>query len=511
MNDVDLPASWATAQIGDVTEVNPPGSTTVAAEDALVSFVPMAAVSELSGHIDLSTKKQFAQVKKGFTRFKNGDVLFAKITPSMENGKIAVARELEGGIGCGTTEFHVIRPESGVEADYLRFYFVRSAFRQEARKNMQGAVGQQRVPADFIREAQIPLAPTGEQARIVSRIEELFSRIDEGERALQRVQKLVERYRQSVLKAAITGELTREWREKHKGRLESGEALLQRILKARREAWEKAELAKMEAKGVQPANDKWKDQYEEPSSPDTTYQIHLPNTWLWSSLGQLFQVSVGSTPSRKSGEYWNGTIPWVSSGEVAFCRINKTEEAITELGYENSSVRLHPKGTVLLAMIGEGKTRGQAAILDIDACHNQNAAAIGVPATPIPPEYVYRFLEYHYESVRGISQGGNQPALNSELVRRISIPLPPLAEIAEICSLVERQLGAIAHIADDLEKQRQRIKAQRQSVLREAFKGALVPQDAKEEPASLLVERITAARRLGDATLTGRRKRKVAT
>ena len=205
----------------------------------------MAAVEELSGRVDTSDERPFSAVKKGFTRFRDGDLLVAKITPSMENGKVAVARGLSGGLGCGSTEFHVIRAENGVEPDYLRYYVVRSAFRQDAKRNMQGAVGQQRVPPDYIRSSPVPLAPSNEQKRIVSKIDELFSSIEEGERALERVRKLVERYRQSVLKAAVTGELTRAWREKHVGKSESGEALLARVLEARRKVWGKSELSKM--------------------------------------------------------------------------------------------------------------------------------------------------------------------------------------------------------------------------------------------------------------------------
>src|SRR5690606_2475572 len=161
------------------------------------TFLPMAAVEELSGELDLGTRKPFGDVKKGFTRFRDGDVLFAKITPSMENGKVAIAADLEGGIGCGTTEFHVIRPKPGVSAAYIRYFMVRSTYRQEAKRNMQGAVGQQRVPASFVRDSYLPLAPTEEQSRIVSKLDQLFSRIDEGERVLEQVSKLVERYRQS--------------------------------------------------------------------------------------------------------------------------------------------------------------------------------------------------------------------------------------------------------------------------------------------------------------------------
>lgn len=356
----------------------------------------------------------------------------------------------------------------------------------------------------------IKLSPLNEQKRIVSKIEELFSRIDEGERALERVSKLVERYRQSVLKAAVTGELTRDWREARKARgepVETGEALLARILTARREAWEQAELAKMQAKGITPKDDEWKKKYKEPTPPDTSELSELPEEWVWTSLGQLFQVSIGSTPSRKASSYWGGGIPWVSSGEVAFCRISKTKETISQLGYDSSSVKLHPKGTVMLAMIGEGKTRGQAAILDIEACHNQNAASIGVSATPIPPEYIYNYLRYRYEIVRGIGQGGNQPALNGDLVKGIAIPLPPLEEIAEICEVVERQFAIVAAFSTDVSAQHRLVDAQRQAILRGAFNGTLVAQDLSDEPASVVLERIASSR--GEAkTASSKRTRK---
>lgn len=104
----------------------------------------------------------------------------------------------------------------------------------------------------------------------------------------------------------------------------------------------------------------------------------------------------------------------MSSGEVAFNRIKATRESISAKGLDNSSTNLHPPGTVLLGMIGEGKTRGQVAILDIEACNNQNSAAIRVSETDVLPEYVYSFLEKEYEETRRRGSGGNQPALNTK-------------------------------------------------------------------------------------------------
>ncbi|MDT0634214.1 restriction endonuclease subunit S [Spectribacter hydrogenooxidans] len=468
---------WREANIEEVAEVNPSGKAVSVADDTEVTFLPMAAVEELTGNIDSSVRKLFGEVKKGYTRFRDGDVLFAKITPSMENGKVAVVRGLRNGIGCGSTEFHVLRPREGLDADYLRYFLVQSAFRQDAQRNMRGAVGQLRVPPAYMREAKIPVAPRDQQTEIVAKIDELFSQIDEGERALARVQKLVERYRQSLLKAAITGELTRDWRETNASNGqppgESGEQLLQRILKARREAWVNSELEQMAAKSKQPKNDDWKKKYKLPEYKLSADLPDLPAGWAWSTLGQLFDVFVGGTPSRKEANYWSGYINWVSSGEVAFCRISETRETITELGLQKSAVRLHPPGTVLLAMIGEGKTRGQAAILDITAGHNQNAASIRVGDTPIPPEYIFWLLKFRYEAVRAMGQGGNQPALNGGLVKEIPVPLPPVAEAVEICERLEVSEAAIQAASDEVQRVGEKASALRQSVLNAAFSGVL--------------------------------------
>lgn len=190
---------------------------------------------------------------------------------------------------------------------------------------------------------------------------------------------------------------------------------------------------------------------------------------MWTLVGQAFDVYVGATPSRAKAEYWNGGIPWVSSGEVAFCRLKSTRETISQDGFENSSTNLHPAGTVLLGMIGEGKTRGQAAILEIEACNNQNSAAIRVSETEVLPEYVYGFLEKEYEETRRRGSGGNQPALNKERVSQIPFPLPPIAEQQRINAEVDRRLSLIRETEAQVDANSRRVARLRQSILARAF------------------------------------------
>lgn len=148
-------------------------------ENTPVSFVPMARVDDVSGTMDVSEVKSIGEVRKGYTYFAEGDVVFAKITPCMENGKSAIARNLMNGIGFGTTEFHVLRPGPLAIPEWLQLFVRNREFREEAKKNMHGAAGQQRVPVDFLREATIPLPPVAEQRRIAARIEELTRRVEE--------------------------------------------------------------------------------------------------------------------------------------------------------------------------------------------------------------------------------------------------------------------------------------------------------------------------------------------
>jgi type I restriction enzyme S subunit len=155
-------------RLADVCDINPrlPRNHGIT-DDTLVSFVPMAAVDELTGTIAAPQTRSFAEVKKGYTSFRETDVLFAKITPCMENGKAALAQSLVGGVGFGSTEFHVLRAGPQVLPEWLRYFVRREEFRREAKRNFTGTAGQQRVPTTFISDSEIPVPPLAEQRRIV--------------------------------------------------------------------------------------------------------------------------------------------------------------------------------------------------------------------------------------------------------------------------------------------------------------------------------------------------------
>jgi type I restriction enzyme S subunit len=175
----------------------------------------MSAIDDESGTIVAAEERPFEQVRKGYTYFEENDILFAKITPCMENGKAAIARGLLDGIGFGSTEFHVLRPNSSVVPEWIWLFVRREQFREDAKRSFRGGVGQQRVPQEFLEWYLIPLPPLEEQRRIVARVEELMSRIREAKRLRQEAKEEAERLWQSILSETFPkpgSELPKGWR-----------------------------------------------------------------------------------------------------------------------------------------------------------------------------------------------------------------------------------------------------------------------------------------------------------
>lgn len=367
------------------------------------------------------------------------------------------------------------------------------------------------LPGNRLAEVAVRFPAVAEQQRIVDALDAYLTKVDAAVTGLERVQANLKRYRASVLKAAVEGRLVPTEAElaRQEGRdYEPASVLLEHILVERRRRWEQAELAKMKAKGKPPKDDMWKAKYKEPAQPDTEGLPELPEGWCWSSIGECFDVEVGATPSRAKPDYWGGEIAWVSSGEVAFCRIKSTEETITQAGLDNSSTRINPPGSVMIGMIGEGRTRGQVAMLDISACNNQNCAAIWVSKTDVVPEYIYYYLMGQYEATRKRGSGNNQPALNKTRVSAIPVPLPPVAEQARIVDRIEELVSIVEETSASMATGAVRASRLRQAILKWAFEGKLVDQDPNDEPAAELLARIRAERDAQDHAPKTRTPRK---
>jgi type I restriction enzyme S subunit len=199
---------WGIKKLGDVAELNPKTAKDILPDDLEVDFIPMRLVEEKTGGIAEPEKRKFHSVKQGYVSFANNDILFAKVTPCMENGKIAIVNNLNNNIGFGSSEFHVIRVSEQILNSFLFYFLIRDKFRSEAAANMTGAVGLRRVPKQFLENYRLPVPPLSEQKQIVDKIEELFSELDAGRRQLESVKGQLRTYCQAVLKSAFEGRFT---------------------------------------------------------------------------------------------------------------------------------------------------------------------------------------------------------------------------------------------------------------------------------------------------------------
>ena len=171
----------------------------------------------------------------------------------------------------------------------------------------------------------------------------------------------------------------------------------------------------------------------------------IPNSWKVVSLRDVARITSGGTPDRTRPEYWNGGIPWAKTGEVRYNTIHETDETISRAGLENSAAKIIPAGTLLMAMYGQGITRGKVAILGIDAALNQACAAI-LLSGGVVPSFIFFYLQFAYDQIRTLGHGANQKNLNAQLVGSIQIPLPPLEEQEQICDpllAIDTKLTAI--------------------------------------------------------------------
>jgi type I restriction enzyme, S subunit len=488
-----LPKGWAEAPLSCVTSINPSRGEILHHADSPVHFVPMASVVEEFGGVNVSTCRPYSEVQKGYTAFRENDVLFAKITPCMENGKLAVIPPLQHGLGFGSTEFHVLRPTEAVTASWVAHFLSQSGRRKDARRNMTGSAGQLRVPTTWLHDQVLPIPPLPEQQRIVEKIEELFCDLDAGANALQRAKANLKRYRASVLKSAVEGRLTEEWRKEH-SQAEDGQMLLDRILRERREKWERDQLLKFKEKGKEsPKN--WESKYEESSAPDTSELSELPERWVWATVEQMATDVVDCPHSTPAWE--SEGIMCVRTTEFRPGRLDLTEvRYVSPRTYTERIQRLQPQaGDVLYSR--EGGILGIACRVpsDVDLCMGQRMMLIRCHS-----HVVSAFVEAVLNSsltvqrVKTLTTGSASPHLNVGEVRQFPIPLPPLAEQEQIVALVEERLSQIDSAEKTIDAELIRAKRLRQSILKQAFEGKLVPQDAKDEPASVLLERIKRSR-----------------
>jgi type I restriction enzyme S subunit len=370
--------------------------------------------------------------------FPKNTVIFAKIGEALKLNRRALL-----GIDAvvDNNVMGVYPDERNINPRFLYYYF--------KAKDLTSLSRSTTVPSlrkSDIEELTISYPDIEKQISISNKLSSLIEKTNESIQHISKARKFIKSYRQSVLSAAVTGKLTEEWREKNKD-ISTSKDLVINIQK--------------ENKDVLPLD-------------EIKYSKEI-STWVSCKISNIFSVQTGSTPYRKNDAYYkNGKIPWVKTGEVQNCDIYSAEEKITDLALKETNVKLFPVNTILIAMYGEGKTRGQVGRLKIKAATNQACAALVNPyINDVLNEYVFIYILSQYENLRQRASGGNQPNLNLSKIKTLSISIPPYEEIEEIVVRVKSLLRISDKIESQIENITKKVEKLTQSILSKAFRGEL--------------------------------------
>lgn len=355
-----------------------------------------------------------------------------------------------------------------------------------------------RLNIAHVRYLLVPIAPLPEQRRIVAKIEELFSDLDAGVAALERVRANLKRYRAAVLKAAVEGRLTEEWRKQHPPpHTEPAAKLLERILAERRAKWEQDQLRKFKEAGKTPPKG-WREKYEEVAEVTPAGLSSLPQTWCRAAIRNIGHVQLGRqrAPQHHSGTHMR---PYLRVANVFENRIDTSD--VMEMNFtpdEFETYRLKPKDILLnegqsMELVGRpAMYRGEVP----GACFTNTLVRFQACPAVLPDFALLVFLAYlkngRFQRIATITV--NIAHLGAGRFAELEFPLPPLAEQAEIVAEVDRRLSVADAAEMQVEHALQRAARLRQSILKRAFEGKLVEQDPTDEPAAALVERIKMSR-----------------
>jgi len=468
MEGDELPAGWTTCTLGDLIPKARPKVQPDPASD--LPFIGMDHIEADGFH--LTGQARFADMKSAGSYFLPKDILYGRLRPYLNKVHRAKFE------GVASAEFIVLPSADHFDSDFIKYLLHRRQFVDFAMSKSSG--DRPRVKFDGIAAYEFALPPLSEQQRIVEKIETLFAELDKGEEALHEVQKLLARYRQSVLKAAVTGTLTADWRAANGSPKETGEDLLARILKARRETWQ------------------GRGKYQEALEPDTDGLPELPNGWVWASMDQLLgHLTSGSRDWKQY--YGEGTGTFIMAQNVRPMRFDMTERFLVNPppgspDAVRSQVRLDD---LLITIVGANTGDVCRFPLDVD----QHYVCQSVALMRLVEPDLSRFVEL-YLSGKGAGRdqlekhiyGAGRPHLSFEQLRSIAVPLPPNNEREELMGIVNETLSNLDHVRSACNDEAKRSAGLRQSVLKAAFSGKLVPQDPSDEPADKLLERIRTAR-----------------
>ena len=507
-----LPFGWLELQLegmfskpGDDIVDGPFGSNLKASE-YVPTGVPIARLQNIdrnrfvSKNIQYVTKQKAEQLARH--TFTPGDILITKLGDPLGKACLAPSAIVKGVLVADVVRARLTH--HWIDRRFLCYQINADNVVEQFKEQTKGTT-RPRVNLTKIRTLDVRLCPLSEQTRIVEKLEELLSDLDAGVAELKAAQKKLGQYRQSLLKAAVEGALTAEWRAAQKvgageTALETGAQLLERILTERRARWEAKQLTKFAEQGKVPPKD-WQKKYPEPVQPDTSDLPELPEGWVWASVEQLSEFvrnGLSKTPNTDGRGFpifkINAVRPmtvsfaaikhielceseaadyWVEVGDVLATRYNGSVDLLGVFGMVKAVLQrtLHPDKLIRMKpMLGVRLGAW------MEVCGN-----VGVSRAHL---------------VARVKTTAGQTGISGEDLKKTPIPLPPFAEQEIALTELEERLQAVKELEVPTEHSLKQSAAQRKNILKAAFSGQLVPQDPNDEPASVLLARIRAERAL---------------
>ena len=343
--------------------------------------------------------------------------------------------------------------ESKVSVEFFKRFLKSPIFIQLLKEQVNGGIKTEIKPKHLL-PLEIMLPDIDEQLFILSQFQRIENEDAELKYELTRQQVLLKKLRQQILKEAIEGKLTADWRAQNTN-VEPASELLKRV------AAEKAQLVQEK---------KIKAQKPLPLITDEEKPFELPPGWEWCRLATIASVGTGATPLTSDPSYYGGRINWMTSADTGQKYVTTTKARITEKAILETNCKVYPSGTLVIAMYGQGKTRGQITELKIAAATNQACAAISIHCFT---ESFNQFIKMHfwkiYDEIRELARGGAQPNLNMEKIKSSIIALPPLEEQQTMVTKVEKLLALCDQLETQITQNQGHAEQLMQTVLKEAF------------------------------------------
>ena len=467
-----LPEGWASTTLGEICSKPQYGWTTKGIEHGRIKLLRTTDITK--GVIDWSSVPFCAQDPPARSKYQlaEDDIVISRA------GSVGVSALLQQPIPAAVFASYLIRFKAlGILPRFTAYYLQSPRYWAAISENAAG-IAIPNVNATKLAALRIPLAPFREQHRIVAKIESLFAKLDEGVAALKRAEANLERYRASVLKAAVEGRLTEQWRRENPPE-ETAEVLLRRI-----QAPPRPGRYRTRFKGVIPGH--------AALSVGATHS-RLPQHWSWAPLVDVARLESGHTPSRRRPEWWGGDVPWVGIKDARAHHggtIFETLQTTNEDGLANSAARLLPRNTVCLSRTA---SVGYVVVLARPMATSQDFVN-WICTEALEPRWLQIVLLADSAALRRFGKGSTHTTVYFPEVLSLHVAVPPLAEQRAIVAEVDARLSEAADQEALIRDALQRSSILRQSILKRAFEGRLVPQDPADAPASVLLERIRAER-----------------